>query len=98
MVCVKTVNVTAAEPPETSVTLVGPTLAPGPPDTLGARVTVPLKPFRLVTVTTDVPEEPDGKLKETGLGEMLNSGGAPTVTLTVTEWDSNPLVPITVTE
>ncbi len=81
----KTVRVAVAEPPAVSFTIVGFTVAPGPPETPRVRVTFPLKPLRLVTVTRDAAEEPDGKLNVDGLAEMRTSGGATTVTVILTE-------------
>ncbi len=81
-------------PPAVRVTLAGLTETVRPEgDTAVARDTVPAKPFRLVrvigavlaapvmTVTLDGPE----RLKST------------TFTATVTAWESEPLVPVTVT-
>ncbi len=93
-----TVSVEVADPAADNVTVVGFKVAPGPPETLEARVRVPLKPLRLVRVITDVPEEPAGKLRETGFEEMAKSSCAITVTVTVAEWDTPPLRPITPTE
>jgi hypothetical protein len=94
---VKTVKVTLAEPPADSVTNVGLVVAPGPPETLDDRVTFPLNPFRLVMVMTDVAEEPDGKVNVDVLAETRKSGGIPTVTVILKEWERRPLVPMTVT-
>jgi hypothetical protein len=48
---------------------------------------VPAKPFRLVSVTLDVADDPDGIVRLVGLTRMLKSGVADwiTVTLCVTE-------------
>ena len=43
---------------------------------------------------TEVPEKPDGKLREEGLAEIVKSGAKPTTTEMLVEWDSEPLVPI----
>ncbi len=93
-----TVTVEEAEVPGDNVTLGELKVAPGPPNTLVVRVTVPLKPLRLVRVMTDIPEEPAGKLRETGLAEMAKSSGAVTATVTMAEWDTPPLKPTTLTE
>jgi hypothetical protein len=61
------------------------------------RLRDPWNPFRLVTVTVDVPDEPDGKVTVNGFAAILNPDGAITLTLMTTEWDSAPLVPVTVT-
>ncbi len=81
----KTVRVMVAELPAVSFTIVGFTVAPGPPETPRVRVTFPLKPLRLMTVTRDVAEEPDGKLNVEGLAETRRSGGATTVTVMLAE-------------
>ncbi len=81
----KTVSVAVAELPAVSFTIVGFTVAPGPPETPRVSVTFPLKPLRPVTVTRDTAEEPDGKLNVDGLAEMRMSGGATTVTVILTE-------------
>jgi hypothetical protein len=73
-------------------------VAPGPPKKLRLRVTVPLKPLRLARAIVEDPEKPAGKVKEVGLDEILKSGAAPTVTVMLTEWVSEPLVPIRLTE
>ncbi len=88
-----------AEPPEASATLVGAHVAVSPVDgvTVLERVRDPTKPFRLVRVTVDVPAEPIGKVTVEGLAMTLKSGGAITLTLIVTEWEREPLVPMTVT-
>ena len=97
-VCVKTVKVAVAEPPRDRCTIVGLMFAPGPPETPVVRVTLPLNPLRLVMVIADVAEEPDGKVSVVGLAVMRKSGGVPTVIVMLVEWESRPLVPITVTE
>ncbi len=74
-----------ADDPRDNVTVVGLKVAPGPPETLRVRVTFPLKPLRLFTVMTEVPEEPAGKLKEAGRAEILKSRGRITVTMTLAE-------------
>ncbi len=63
-------------------------------DMLEVRDTTPLKPLTAVTVTVDVPEPGATKLKLVGLAEIVKSC---TVTVTVAEWDNDPLVPVTVT-
>ena len=81
----KTVMVAVAEPPTVSVTNVGFTVAPGPPETLAVRVTFPVKPFLLAIVIADVDEEPDGKVRLVGLADTLKSGGKLTVTTILAE-------------
>jgi hypothetical protein len=84
-VCVNIVRVEVADVPEDKVTLFVLKDAPGPPETLVVKATVPLKPFWLVTVITEVPEKPDGKLREVGLAEIVKSGARLTVTVMLTE-------------
>lgn len=53
---------------------------------------------RLVRVITDMPVVPWGRDRDTRLAETVKSGvGLVTWTDTRTEWDSDPLVPVTVT-
>ena len=56
---------------------------------------VPAKPFRLVRVSVEVPDFPPLKLRLVGLAEMPKS--PLTVSVTVAEWLTPPLVPVTVT-
>ncbi len=80
------------------MTLVGLREADNPDgDTEAARLTVPTKLLRLTRLIVEVAEEPDWKLTLPGLLEILKSGGTTTFTATLTEWESEPLVPITVT-
>lgn len=74
------VSVVEAEPEEARVRLDTPRVAPGPPDVLGVRLTVPLKPLRLVKVIVDVPDEPAGIVIEVGLAEIPKFGAELTVT------------------
>ncbi len=92
-------QVDVAEPPELNVTLVGEHEAVKPVDGVTdlERVRDPVKPFRLVSVTVDAPDDPTGKATVDGLATMLKLGGAITLTLIVDRWDSEPLVPVTVT-
>jgi len=86
--------------PDDNATKMGLTEAVGPVgDTATLRVTLPEKPLRLVRVIVEFPDDPWTMLKVVGLEEMLKSGvaGAATVTGTTTEWESDPLVPVTVT-
>ncbi len=92
-----TVSVDEADPPGDNVTLVVLRVAPGPPETLVVRATVPLKPLRLVMVIVEVPDEPAGNVKEFGPADTLKSGAATTLTVTATEWMSPALEPDTVT-
>ncbi len=68
-------------------------LGPGG-ETEDERVTVPLNPFRLVKVMSDVPVEPCGMLRELGEADIVKSE---TTTRMVTECVSEPVVPVTVT-
>jgi len=83
-------------PPGVNATeeLLSEALGPGVGETVVERVTVPANPPRLVSVITAVPEEPRDRLSEDGLIEIEKSD---TITVTDTEWTSEPLVPVTVT-
>lgn len=60
--------------------------------------TVPEKLLMLVKVITDVPVVPCGRERKLGLAEMVkSSGGLVTWTDTTAEWNSEPLIPVTVT-
>ena len=63
-------------------------------ETVEVRATVPVNPLRGATVMVDVPEPPAGKLMLVGLAEIVKSW---TVMVTIALWDSDPLVPVTVT-
>ena len=56
--------------------------------------TVPVKPFTGATVMVDVAVAPATTVALVGLAVTVKSF---TVTVTVTEWDREPLVPVTVT-
>jgi len=87
----------SVEVPE-PVTLVGLNVHVSPVgDTVEARETIPLNPLSAVTVIVDDPEDPEVKETLVGLAAIVKSGGAVTVTATVAECDSVPLVPVTVT-
>lgn len=60
----------------------------------GARVIVPEKLLRLVSVTVDVPPVLASMVSEVGMADMENSE---TLTVIVVEWVRVPLVPLTVT-
>jgi hypothetical protein len=60
------------------------------------RATVPVKPFTLATVIATAAEDPTVKLTLVGLAEIVKSEGAVTLKVTAAEWDSEPLVPVTV--
>ena len=78
------------------VTLVRERLHEIPVDGLGlaARLTVPVKPFRAVTVMLEVPVTPTFGFRLVGLATKVKSV---TVTVTVVEWESDPLDPVAVT-
>jgi len=61
------------------------------------RATVPVKLFTGVTVMVDVPAVPVLVVTLVGLAEIVKSGGAVTLKSTETEWDREPLMPVTVT-
>jgi len=63
-------------------------------DVLKVRDTTPLNPLTAVTVMVEDPEVPEEKVTLVGLAAIVKSC---TVTVTVAEWDSVPLVPVTVT-
>jgi hypothetical protein len=84
-VFVNTDSVTLVDPPEESVTLVVLKVAPGPPETLGVRATVPVNPLRLVSVIEEVPDAPAGNVMELGVADIPKSGPRATVTLILTE-------------
>ena len=92
-----TVSVTLFDPPGDRGTVVVLKVAPGPPETLDVRVTVPLNPLRLVSVIVEIPDEPAGNVMEFGVADMPKSGPRTTVTLILTEWMSPALEPDTVT-
>jgi len=85
----------SVEVPE-PVTLVGVRVQVKPVagETVAVRETIPLNPFRAVTVTVDVPEAPARIVTVAGLAAIVKSW---TVKVTVAEWDIVPLVPVTVT-
>ena len=77
------------DPPEERVTLVGLTDVDRPDgETEANRLTVPVKPLRLVRLITDVPEVPDWMVRLDGLLDMLKSVGGG---LTVTSFDVVPV-------
>ena len=72
------------EPPEERVTLVGLSEADRPDgETEADRLTVPVKPLRLVRLITDVPEVPDWMVRLDGLLDILKSvvGGLTVISL-----------------
>src|SRR5438094_8362861 len=91
-----TLSVDVPWPPEVRVTdeLLNDVLGPDVGETTAERLTVPVNPFRLVTVIKLVPDVPRGRLREDGLIEMEKSD---TMTRIETECMRDPLVPVTVT-
>jgi len=91
-----TLSVEVLCPPGVRVTdeLLSDVFGPGLEETAVERVTVPVNPFRLVTVITLVPDEPRGRLRDDGLMEMEKSD---MMTRTERECVKDPLVPVTVT-
>ncbi len=89
-------------PPRAKVTVVGFRVSVGPLETTGetaaVSVTFPAKPFRLVTSMVENPEDPASMVNAEGVAVMVKSGGGGGVTemKIVTEWDSPPLAPVTV--
>jgi hypothetical protein len=63
-------------------------------DTASERETVPVNPSTGATVMVDAPVSPARMIVLPGLAVRVKSW---TVTVSVTEWDRPPLVPVTVT-
>ncbi len=90
-----TVRVEPADPPGLRETGDGLAEALRPDGTTDVEsITEPAKPFKLVSWTDDVPEEPANIVMDCGLAEMVKST---TLTVTCTEWERDPMVPATVT-
>src|SRR5436309_10448289 len=62
-----------------------------------ARATSPVKPLTGEIVIVEMPAEFMATVTAVGLAEIVKSGAAVTVYVTVAEWDRVPLVPVTVT-
>jgi hypothetical protein len=79
-----------------NATLVGDTMQVRPVegDAAEVRATVPVNPWSEVTVMVEVPEPPARTVTAVGLAETVKSC---TVKVTATEWESELLVPVTVT-
>ena len=94
-------RVDVAEPPEDRVRLelvsetTGGLLVAG--ETLSVNVTVPEKPFRLVTVMVELELAPRCSVNEVGFAPIEKSAAELTDTVTMVECDRDPLVPVTVT-
>jgi len=82
------------ELPDPPVTVVGARVQALLPE---ARVTSPVNPFRGETLIVEVPGEPTTTVTAEGLAVREKSARRVTVKLTEAEWDSDPLVPVTVT-
>ena len=93
-----TVKVELIEPFAGGVTEVGDTVQVafvGQPETT-ARLTPLLNPFWEVTVTVEVPWLPCASVSEVGLAEIEKFGAVTTINVTLVEWLSEPLAPVTV--
>ncbi len=86
-----------ADPEGKRVRVVRLRVAPGPPEVLDPRLTVPENPLALVTVIVEVPEEPAGIVIDVGFAEIPKVGEGVTVTRSVVEWISPAPEPVTVT-
>jgi len=62
--------------------------------TVAVRLTIPLKGPTLVKVIVEIPEEPATTDKDRGFAEIVKST---TLMDRLTEWTSEPRVPVTVT-
>ncbi len=92
---VRMVKVDVAVPPGPSETLLELKLSLGPVGEHTAESdTVPVNPFRLARLIVTVPELPAVRFMELTLVLRLKST---TLTIIVTEWVNEPLVPVTVT-
>ena len=90
------VRVVEDVPPAVSATLTGLRLVEGPEGVIVAESdTVPENPLRLVRVIVEVADEPTLTVRNVGVAEMEKSDPAVTETEIVTEWDNEPLVPVT---
>ncbi len=82
-------------PPEARVILAGLRVAVSPEGEIAIdRVTFPEKPPRLVSVIVEELDPPLGRVSPVGLAERLNPT---TLTVKIAEFDSRPLVPVTLT-
>jgi hypothetical protein len=61
------------------------------------RLTVPVNPPDPVTVIVDVPAAPALTVTAVGLADRVKLAGGLTLNVTVAEWESVPLVPVTIT-
>ncbi len=93
------VHVELAELPDDRETLVGlhATVRPVEGVTDSARLTLPEKFPMLVRLIVDEALAPNRNPTVAGFAVTLNPDDATTLTLMMTEWDREPLVPVTVT-
>ncbi len=85
------------DPPEERVTLVGLSEADSPDgETEADRLTVPVKPLRLVRLITDVPEEPDWMVRLDGLLDILKFVAGALIVISVEEVPVSPFESVTV--
>ena len=64
-------------------------------ETVAVRLTVPVNPPEPVTVMVEVPVAPALMETDVGLAERVKPAGGLTLNVTVTEWESVLLVPVT---
>ncbi len=89
-----TVNVELPVPPEAMLIEVGLTEAVSPEGVEVDSPTEPAKPLTLPNWIVEVPEAPARRVRDVGLAEIVKST---TTTVTCTECDSDPIVPVIVT-
>ena len=100
-VVVETVRIDVPVPPADRVTLLVLRLVVGPDGFMAeTRLTVPVKPLRLVIVMVDVADDPAWIVRLVGFAVTVKScgGGGGTTAVIVATCESDPLVPVTVTE
>ena len=94
-----TVRLADAEPPAETKTLLGERFTlRRPVDDVADKDTFPLNPARLAMDIADEAEPPGATLTVEGFADTEKSPIVLTVRETDVEWDSKPLVPVTVTE
>jgi len=98
VVLVSIVRVETPDPPANSVTAGGLNELPGPKgEKMAVNVTLPEKPFRLVTVMVDEPEAPARMLNVAWLEETTKLAPGVTVKVSEVEFLIDPATPFTVT-
>ena len=100
MSAVVTDSIAPPVPPARSVMVTGLTIVPGPDgDEFEDSVTVPVKPFKPVTVTAEVLEPPGLITRLAGSADNVKLAGPAgrTFTMMSAECDSDPLVAVIVT-